>query len=506
MPNMLKAPIIKNYVINQIHGGFIMQRLTHKTMSLFLVISVSLLILVIQSCDKNTTEPAVPELQLSKGASEGLVSSWQTIHSVQTMDEMKNMLSAGPDTEQGEFDGITSVKEIRGEYAKMQKDLKVAIAGKTAGMLESEDSLLWFIDWTDPISGVSVRKALYYNSMTGIARYYEAIYRYPEQLRLAYDSTEVKANLNFTLANSADDKFISLTKLTLFKEGFFVRKIEAEAVATDYDAANKVTGATASNHVWYGDQSKLDQLTQNLEINPDESGSIRKRLDYRDGTFLEKMINFYADYTGDFSETWRNGTQVSGTFDRLEDDNHARVERTVDFPTGYLLDRIQQLVDITLNPDDSTTMALFNEKLFFNSGRLDTSQVEVTEYYESGLKKTHLVTARSDGSQADLLVTAFPEYQDLEGSYTGPQGYYSLIHAIFYTDGSGELWLTVYQNESAYQNGEPALATIYVHFYPDGSGEGEITENEDKYTVQVQPSGNIVVRNDQGSSKTVSGY
>ncbi len=472
----------------------------------FLIMAVSLLMLVLQSCDKNTTEPEAPELKLSSGVTDGLVSSWQTIHSVNTMGEMNSLLSDGPETDEGEFTGINSVREIRTEYAKLQKDLRVATASRAPGMIESEDSLLLFIDWTDPISGVSVRKALYYNRMTGIARYYEAIYQFPTQLRLAYDSTEIKADLNFTLDISTDDRFISLSKLTLFKDGFFVRKIEAEAVATDYDANNQVTGATASNHVWYGDQSRLDQLTQTLEINPDESGSISERLDYRDGTFLEKMINFYPDYTGDFSETWRDGTHVSGTFDRLEDDNHAQVQRTIDFPGGYLLDKIQQLADVTLNSADSTTRVLFNEKLFFSSGRLDTSQIEVTEFYENGLKKTHLVGARSDGSVADLLVTAFPEYQDLDGSYIGREGYYSLIHAILYSDGSGELWLTVYLSETAYQNGEPPLVSIYIHFNPDGSGDGEITENANKYTVQVQPNGNMTVHDDQGSSKTVNGY
>ncbi len=459
-----------------------------------------------QSCDKNSTDPGSQDLQLSESVTQGLVSSWQTIHSISSVEDVKELLSGDAELEEGEFGGITSVNQIRTEFNKLKNTLETAVLKNPGEFISNGDSLLWFIDWTDPISGVSVRKALYYNTDTGVARYYEAIYQFPNQLRLAYDSTEVRADLNFTLNDASDDKLLSVYKKSLFKEGFFVEKIEATAEATDYDPNNQVTGAIATNHVWYGDQSRLDQLTQQLEINPDQSGQISERLDYRDGTFLQKTINFYDDYTGDFSETWRDGTMVSGTFDRLEDDNHAQVTRTVDFPNGYRLDQIQQLADVTLNLVDSSSHVLLNEKHLFASGRLDTSQLVVDEYYENGVKKTNLLGNSSDGSEADLLITHFPEYQDVEGNFSGPNGYYSLIHATLYTDGSGELWLTVYASEAAYQNGEAPLASIYIHFNPDGSGNGEITENEIKYNVQVQPSGEMLVQDDRGHSKTVSGY
>jgi hypothetical protein len=137
---------------------------------------------------------------------------------------------------------------------------------------------------------------------------------------------------------------------------------------------------------------------------------------------------------------------------------------------------------------------------------LDTTQLEIDEYYEGGLKKTHLVTAKSNGSEADLLVTHYIGYDDVDGNFIGPEGYFSLIHAILYKDGSGELWLTVYENKQAYLNGDPPIATIYIRFNPDGSGDGEIAEGENRYNVQVDSNGEMLVRDDNGRTKTVSGY
>jgi hypothetical protein len=419
---------------------------------------------------------------------------------------VSEIISGDLKLEESDLGGIYSTSQMQSEFSKMKKSLKEALKDKNADGIQSDDSLIWFIDWTDPISSVSVRKALYYDKLTGIARYYEAIYQFPPQLRLAYDSTEIKADLNFTLEDFLDDKFLELYKLTNFKDGFYVEKIEANAEAIDWDANNQVIGAALNNRVWYGEHTRLEELVQELQIHPDETGRIFEQLNYRDGTFLQKTVNFYADYTGDYSEVWRNGTQVSGTFDRLEDDNHASLTRVVDFPAGFFLNKIEQSADYTLNPEDSSSHAILNEKIFFANGLLDTSQLVIDEFFENDLKKTHLVGSRSDGSHADLLVTHFSDFQEIEGNYTGPDGYFSLIEATLYSDGSGELWLKVYESEEAYLNGEPPVATIYIHFNPDGSGGGEVSEGNVKYSVQVDQNGEMVVTDDAGKRQIINGF
>lgn len=472
----------------------------------FYGIFLLLVLYLITGCEKNTTDPNNEILQLSQATTEGLTSSWQTIHSLNSVNEVGGMVSGEFPSEDVELGGIYSTSQMQMEYNKMKEGLNEVTAYHSTEGIQSDDSLIWFIDWTNPISGISVRKALYYYKDSGRARYYEAKYQFPLQLRLAYDSTEIKADLNFTLYDSMDDKFLSLSKFTNFKEGFLVQKIEAGAQATHWDGKNQVTGAVLNNHVWYGSQSKLDQLTQTLKFNPDESGSIQKRLDYRDGTFLQKTVNFYSDFTGDYSETWRDGTQVSGTFDRIEDDNHASITRLVDFPAGRFLDKIEQMADVTQNPEDSSTEILLNEKVYFTSGRLDTSQLEINEYFEGDIKKTHLIASKSDGSHADLLVTHCEEYEEIQGNYTGPAGYYSVIEAILYSDGSGELWLKVYENEEAYNNGQSPIADIYIRFNTDGSGEGEIAEGNLAYSVRVDQNGEMLVTDNEGRKQSVSGF
>lgn len=462
-------------------------------------------LLLFSGCEKNSTEPPEPGLELSKAATEGLVSGWQTLHSVSSVNKMDRVVSDGVPVNEEEAGGIYSKSQLRAEVAKLQKEMGAVLAKQSFGKITG-DSLIWFVDWTDPVTGASVRKALYYNDSTGHARYYEAVYRFPGQVRLQYDSTEFRVDLNFTLNNSTDDRFLSLHKFTQFKAGFQVDHIEASAVATDYGPGNEVTGAILNNAVWYGAQSQLDKLTQVFELHPDESGHIEERLDYRDGTFLQRMVNFYADYTGEFSETWRNGTTVTGTFDRLEDDNHAAFTQIVNFPAGHNPQRLEQSAEVTLNPTDSSSSAIFKEKIHFAGGLLDTTRLDVQEFWENGLKKTHLESWRSSGAHADLLISHYEDYQEIAGNFTTPEGYFILVNATNYNDGSGELWLKIYESETAYNNGEPPIATIYIHYNADGSGAGEMTEQNQKYHVSVAPGGQMTVSDQEGHSQEVSGF
>lgn len=457
-------------------------------------------------CEKNGVEPPAQQLELDKATVNGLVSGWQTIHSLNTLEDVSATVSGDLPVEKSTAGGIYSPEQLRQQFTRLHQGLMDITAEQRSPSGTAEDSLVWFIDWTDPVSGISVRKALYYDSQTGFARYYEAIYQFPPQVQLSYDSTEIRVDLNFTLFDSTDDRLLSLYKLSDFEDGFYIDRIEANAEVTDYGAGNEITGAILENTVRYGEQNELETLTQRLEFRPDNTGTVQERLDYRDGTFAQKTVNFYSNYTGDFSEKWRDGTQVTGTFNSLEDDNQGSFTRTITFPAGNDPMRISQSALATLNPADSSSFLSLNEKIFFLDGAVDTSQLDINEYFENGLKKTNLEGWNSDGSHALLLITHYSDYKELEGNYTGPDGYFTLINATLYNDGSGDMWLKIYQSEEAYNNGEPPLATIYIHFNPDGSGNGEITKGADKYQVQVAPNGKMKVVDDQGKQQDISGF
>ncbi len=307
------------------------------------------------------------------------------------------------------------------------------------------------------------------------------------------------------MQDTTEDRLISVYQLTDFKPGFYVEKKEGQADVTDYGPNNEVTGATLHNEVYYGSQTELEKLTQDFEINPDSSGSIDQRLDYRDNTFMQVTVNFNDDYTGDFSEIWRDGTTANGTFDRVEDDNHGSFEKTINFASGPL-QKLEQAADITIDPVDSSQTIMLNENRYFTTGEVDSCQLDIEEFYDAGVKKTMLELWKNDGTSAELLVTHYPEFDEVDGFFINPEGYYHLITATFYSDGSGDMTVKVWESEQSYLNGDPPILIITIHFNPDGSGEGTLTEGGEEYRIRVEQDGTITVIDDQGRTDSVAGY
>jgi len=480
-----------------------MKRFTQKLswMSLAILIGIALLN---TGCEKNGASPQLEKLNLSAQSRSGLSGSWEVYQSLKSVNDINGIMSGNVIDDDQDIGLMTSAAQMESELSKMKKNV-VELAQSDYVQNTMGDSLIIFIDYTDPISGISVRKALYYDPATGKARYYEAIYQFPPQIQIEYDSTEIRADLNFTLEDTTDDKLLSVYQLTNFKPGFFVEEKEGKAIVTDYGPNNEVTGATLHNEVLYGMQTQLEKLTQDFEINPDESGSIAQRLDYRDNTFAQVTVNLNDDYTGDFSEIWRDGTTANGTFDRVEDDNHGAFEKTINFASG-VLQKLEQAADITINPTDSTQTIMLSENRYFTNGKVDSCRLNIDEFYEDNLLKTSLELWKNDGSSAELLVTHYPEFDEVEGYFITSEGYYILIAATFYSDGSGDMTLKVYESELAYLNGDPPLLIIIIHFNPDGSGTGRLTENGEEYQIRIAPNGTITVVDDQGRTQNVAGY
>jgi hypothetical protein len=474
------------------------------------LLTLSFLFFVLQvflsSCEKQMTQPELEENQLSQATSEGLVNGWQTVHTISTAGDLSSVIKKELPLEKNEQDGLYSTQQLNLDIEKIEHSYVPVLKQQSLSSSRSVDSLLWFIDWSDPISGVSVRKALYYDSNTGKARYYEAIYQFPNHLQLKYDSTEIRANLNYTLADSTDDKVLSLYKHSIYREGFDIEKSTTYAVVTNYDFQNKVNGAVLENTVWYSMNNEIEKLFQKLELNPDESGSVNEKIDYRDGSSKQKQINFYSNYTGDFSETWRDGTKVSGTFDRIEDDNHASFSRVVNYPKGNDPIKLTQSADVTLNPADSSSIVELKEKIQFADGKIDTTRILLEEFYQESLKHNHFIVSKSDGSKADLNVVHHENYQEISGNFIGEKDYFTLINATLYNDGSGDIHLEVYLSEESYINGESPLAIIDLHFNPDGSGRGSVSENNNQYQVQMKSSGLIVVSDQEGKHHKLNGF
>jgi hypothetical protein len=481
-----------------------MKKFTQKLswMSLAIVIGVALLNV---GCEKNGSSPEMEKLDLNQESQSGLSNSWEVYQSLKSVNDMNSIMGGKVIEKDDELDLMTGPAQVQLKFSKMEKNVvELAQSAKNESRMIG-DSLIIFIDYTDPVSGISVRKALYYDQITGKARYYETIYQFPPQIEIEYDSTEIRADLNFTLQDTTDDKLLSVYQLTNFKSGFNVEKKEGQALVTDYGPANEVTGATLHNEVFYGMQTELEKLTQDFEINPDKSGTIAQQLDYHDNTFAQVTVNLHADYAGDFSEIWRDGTTANGTFDRVEDDNHGAFEKTINFVSG-VLQKLEQSADIILDPTDSTQTIMLSENRYFTNGNVDSCRLNIDEFYEGDLLKTNLELWKNDGSSAELLVSHYPEFDEVEGYFIDSQGYYILVAATFYSDGSGDMNLKVYESELAYLNGDPPQLIITIHFNPDGSGNGQLTKNNEKYQIQVAPNGTMTVVDAQGRTENVDGY
>jgi hypothetical protein len=152
---------------------------------IILVLSTSLLFML--GCEKTTTNPGSADFELSQSAEEGLTSTWQTVHSLSSVEQVNSIVTGEDDLNESEYGSINSTPQLNREFHKLNAGLQEAVIAKVGDRILTGDSLIWFIDWTDPVLNMSVRKAFYYNSETGIARYYEAIYQFPNQLKLAYD-------------------------------------------------------------------------------------------------------------------------------------------------------------------------------------------------------------------------------------------------------------------------------------------------------------------------------
>jgi hypothetical protein len=373
----------------------------------------------------------------------------------------------------------------------------------------SADSLIFLLTHTDPITGIMVKKALYYDPATGKARYYETLSDFPPQLRLEYDSTEVKVDLNYTWLDSTDDKLESVSKYTEFSSGFFVLKSQSVADVTHWGPGNEVTGIEATNEVWFNTNNVLEKLTQQLDFNPppNHTGSVSEVFDYRNGGQTTKTVNFdFAAQTGDFSENWRNGISVTGTFDMVENDNQGGFTRTVVLPAPFDPFKIEHTADVVLNPMDSTLDMTWNEKLFFRNGAIDTTETIVHQSYENGYKTTNFQVSKANGEHGEFTVVEKEARNEIDGFWVDEMGYYSTFTSFVYPDGSAELWLKVWENEQSFLNGDPPMLEAYFFFNPTGSGYGNYTEDGVAYKIEFEEGGKVKVNDPQGLSAEFSAY
>lgn len=350
----------------------------------------------------------------------------------------------------------------------------------------SADSLIFYEETYR--NGYGKRKALYYDTETGKARFYEVVFQFPEGRNMRYDSSEVIVDLNGTLGYAGDDLLVSMYRQQLFKDDFFVQSIVSSVTVTDYDGS-RVTGFTATTDSYYHANRELSHKNGSVEINPDHSGTLSETFEFRDATTSFHSVTFNGDHTGTFSGQRRDGTTITGLFNRVWDDLHGSWSETVDFPEGRYLDKVMRSAEVSITLQDSTFNGTFAEIVFFSSGEIDSAEASIEITSSNGVKTTTINRTRKNGAHGTFVIVENEEGAVLEGVWTTWDGHYILVNAEYYVDGSAHLHYEVYTSEASYNNGDDPIIIADYYFSPDGGGKGTITYNGETYQVSLDGSG-----------------
>jgi len=360
------------------------------------------------------------------------------------------------------------------------------------------DSLLFYFE--DTVRGI--RKALYYDAETGKARYYEVRYKFAPWRNIEYDSAQVVADLNFTLDDPSDDRLENLYQLQQFNENYFVQKIETSGTVTDWDGT-EITGAELVGDAWYHSDRWLQHLRQFVDMNPDNSGTLREDFDFRDGTTAYHSVTFLSDNTGSFEKQLRDGTTVTGTFDSFEDDLNGSYHELTDFPAGRYVDQVEKDVNIWVDLPDSVVNLDATEVVRFESGRVDSAAASISIAENDSVKTTTISERKPNGAFGTFVVVERSDETTMEGEWTTWDGYYILINAEYYMDGSSHVHYEVYASQTAYENGEQALIIADYYFSPDQSGNGKLTYENETFDIEFDAGGKATLRQ-QGKTKSIN--
>jgi len=443
-----------------------------------ILLSMTLLIFLI-ACEKDPTgteealevEPFVEEQAAFGFEVNQIVSTGKDVSDMTISSKYLENEGVGPED-------LASIGLMMTESKTLMQNAMAEIENLKKKNIILTDSITIFEDDTKR----GVRYFLSYNSETGLLRYYEVKYdKFLSWQRKNYDSTEVIFDLNRTYRDNSDDKLKSTINLQQFDSNFFIQSILAKLVVTAYEG-NEPVGIEVQRDSYYKESRFLQHLTQSIVLLADESGTLREDFEFKDGTTAFHSVTFYPDQTGVFTKQLRNGTTVNGTFDSAEDDLEGSWTELIDFPEGRYIDKISRAAEVLITVPDSEYSISLSETIIFNSGREESTNIDIEVEEEEDIKTTKIDVLRANGAQGTFNITETEEVADLVGQWYTWNQYFIDIEAQYYADGSGHLLYKVY--EPPYEEGnEPILVAEYF-FSPDASGEGTLIHNGITYLIK----------------------
>jgi len=240
--------------------------------------------------------------------------------------------------------------------------------------------------------------------------------------------------------------------------------------------------------------------------NTNGTGTIRHDFNFSDGSDSYAEYTFNADHTGSFEKKRKDGTTVSGTFNQLLDDGYGSYFALVDFPSGYYVDKIEKAATLWLQGADSVAAASYSKKIFFASGKIDSSRSTITtEETEEG-SVTTITSSRPNGAHGTIRLTDNADGSSvMTGFWITWDGYYISVSAEYYVDGSSHMHYEVYASEEAYNNGDDPLVVADYNFNGELGGDGTLTKDGKTYQITFDGSGQGTI-SDGTNSKTFNMY
>ncbi|MFQ6114994.1 MAG: hypothetical protein ACE5NG_13090 [bacterium] len=454
-------------------------------------------------CSNNPTGPSDDGDQVSQNVQTVSANGVDIYNTVSSFRQVNSLL-LGPDSfvdlevpevenPQQAMSFARSVLRESFDKANINSDLLT----KTQGVLA--DSVIWDVTIRDEIVGVTIRSSLIYDPETGKGRLFLVRFDFREHHPLEYDSTEIKADLNFTILDESDDVLISLENLKRFKPGHLIQEESGSFIPDPYVPGTEPTGGKLESNITYSSSSFVSNTHAVLEYHEGTGGSFSKEVEFSDGTSSSVEVTFREDGTGTFSETRRDGTQIEGTFDSAEDDGHGSFTKTITFPEGHDPVSISESGEFTLNPVDSTLQGSFEKEVRFKDGTVKRESVTVEQTLVGEVKTTTINVESTDGGSGFITIVESPEVDQVSGEWTNPDETFLVFSAEYYPDGSAHFEFELYESKAAFENGEDPIASGEFDFYPDGSGHGTVTEADQTYEVTINPDGTVIVKDNSGS-------
>ncbi len=453
-------------------------------------------------CKQNATDMD-GELTVDETVTEQAAYGYQINDIATTSNEMEAINADPADVGDVGVNGAASMTKLRKQaqtLAKQALSMNIQIPALTK---VSGDSAIYSGE-DSTANGKKMRWAWYYNMLTGKARYVYVIYQFPEAQKMAYDSMEIVMDMGFPFGSS-DGTLESFYQIQLFKENFFIQSIESQLSFSNYmnGEAQSITGTTETK---YQDGRKLTSQKTTISWNTNNTGTVRHDFFFADGTSAYATYTFNADHTGTFEKKRRDGTIVTGTFNQLEDDGYGSYTALVDFPNGFYLDKIEKAATIWLQGIDSVYTATYAEKIFFGSGKIDSSNSSITvEETEAGMVTTISATKPNGAHGTIVLTEAEDGVSTMTGFWITWDGHYILVSAEYFLDGSSHMHYEVYASEEAYNNGDDPIVVADYNFNGELGGDGTLTKDGKTYQITFDGSGQGTI-SDGTNSKTFNMY